>query len=369
MSSTKKRSLALLFGGRSCEHEVSVSSARSMLPHIDRTQFDITLVGISKDGGWYLIDEHSNALNQAVVTDKGIGQVLVDHTNQSRLLLLRDGQLQPLHVDVVFPLLHGPYGEDGTVQGLLDLAGIATVGCGVAGSAVGMDKELSKRVFAAEQLPQLDYRVVQRSRWHDVPQTVVDELQQQLQFPLYVKPARMGSSVGVSRADDVIGLRAAMHEAARFDTKIIIEAAAVGYREVECAVLGNEQPQASVVGEIVPSNDFYDYEAKYLSTSSKVSIPADIDPAITQRIQELATRAFRAVGASGLARVDFFVGPDDSIVINEINTMPGFTPISMYPQLWAASGVSYPELVGRLADLAVSRHAEQLRTEMTIELT
>jgi len=366
MSSQTKQKIAVLFGGRSCEHEVSVSSARAMLPHIDRDRFDIVLIGITKQGDWRLLNEGSNALAQASVDADGTERLMVDHNGNAQFLVSGTHGASALAVDVVFPLLHGPFGEDGTVQGLLELAGIPIIGCGVAASALGMDKELSKRMFKAEGLAQVEYTVVRRSRWQQRADAVLLEVAGQLGFPVYVKPARMGSSVGVSRANSAAELRAALNEAARFDTKMIIETAALGYREIECAVLGNEAPEASVVGEITPASGFYDYAAKYVTGTSKVTIPAQISNSTSAQIRAMAVTAFRAIGASGLARVDFFVAPDDTILINEVNTMPGFTPVSMYPQLWEASGVSYGELISRLAELALARHAEHTLCETSM---
>jgi D-alanine-D-alanine ligase len=361
-----KRHLVVLFGGQSAEHEVSVISARSMLAELNRDRFHITLVGISRDGVWRHIDESSNVLASGVVDTDAAPRVLVDHNGGGMLVEGDDGSFERLPVDVVFPVLHGPHGEDGTVQGLLELAGIAAVGSGVAGSSVGMDKELSKRVFRAEGLPQLDYAVVRRSKWRAESDTVLDELEERLGFPMFVKPARMGSSVGVSRAHDRESLIVALDEAARFDNKMIVETAAVDCREVECAVLGYEDAQASVLGEIVPDNDFYDYESKYVTGNSELVIPAELSVQITEAIQRLALAAFRAVGAAGLARVDFFVSRDGKHVhVNEINTMPGFTPISMYPKLWAQSGLEYPDLIDRLIDLALDRDQDRKEAEAT----
>ena len=358
-----KRQLVVLFGGQSAEHEVSVTSARSMLGEIDRQRYDITLVGITRDGKWIHVDEYSNIFASGKVESDASATVLVDHGEGGLLRERPDGGFDKVQVDVVFPLLHGPHGEDGTVQGLLELAGIATVGSGVAGSAVGMDKELTKRVFRAERLPQVEYATIRRARWRQRAEAVLIELEGRLGWPMFVKPARLGSSVGVNRADDRDSLCAALDEAARFDTKIIVEAAAINCAEVECAVLGHEDPIASVVGEVVPAGDFYDYEAKYVSDDAELRIPAQISDEATAEVQRLAIGAFRAVGASGLARVDFFVNHDDgSVIVNEINTMPGFTPISMYPKLWAESGIPYSELIDRLIEFAIARHDDKLDT-------
>ena len=361
--SESKRHLVVLFGGQSAEHEVSVTSARSMLGEINRERYDITLVGITREGKWIQVDESSNALVRGTVESDASATVLVDHGEGGLLRERPDGGFDKINVDIVFPLLHGPHGEDGTVQGLLELAGIATVGSGVAGSAVGMDKELTKRVFRAEGLPQVEHATIRRARWRERAEEVLVELEGRLGWPIFVKPARLGSSVGVNRANDKESLRAALDDAARFDTKIIVEAAAINCAEVECAVLGHEDPIASVVGEIVPTGDFYDYEAKYVSDDAELRIPAQISDQAAAEVQQLAVSAFRAVGASGLARVDFFVNHDDgSVLLNEINTIPGFTPISMYPKLWEESGIPYAELIDKLIDFAIARHVDKLDT-------
>lgn len=353
--------LLVLFGGQSAEHEVSVISARSMLEHIDRGRYDVTLVGITRDGRWLHVEESSNVLASGVVDLQAAPGVLVDHSSGGSILIEgADGARSRRRADVVFPVLHGPHGEDGTVQGLLELAGLPTVGSGVAGSAVGMDKALAKRVFKAEGLPQLEYLTVLRSRWREAPQAVLAGIEQTLDLPLFVKPARLGSSVGVSRADDTASLEAALDAAARHDSRIIIETAAVGFREIELAVLGNDDPEVSIAGEIVPSDGFYDYESKYVSDDAALIVPARIAATTLATLQALAIRAFQAVGARGLGRVDFFVSADEQrIYVNEINTMPGFTPISMYPRLWEASGLAYPALIDRLVDLAMARHADE----------
>lgn len=355
--------LGLLFGGRSCEHEVSVTSARSVLAAIDGDKYDVTMIGITKEGRWLLADDATRVLEAGVVGDEKLPSVMLDYPG-SRALVASPGAgvpaLEQERLDVVFPLLHGPYGEDGTVQGLLELAGIPYVGSGVAGSAVGMDKELMKRAFRAENLPGVDYRVYRRSRWQREPREVAAEIGAGPGFPCFVKPVNLGSSVGVSKVRGPDELAAAMDLAASFDLKIMVEAAVVDCHEVECAVLGNEQPEASTVGEIVPGNEFYDYAAKYLDDTSELIIPARISGEAMERVRELSLRAFRAVDAAGMARVDFFVTRDpETVLVNEINTIPGFTPISMYPKLWAASGIPYPQLIDRLIELALERARER----------
>jgi D-alanine-D-alanine ligase len=273
-----------------------------------------------------------------------------------------------LNLDVIFPVLHGPYGEDGTIQGLLELANVPYVGAGVLASALGMDKEMMKVVFAARGLPVCDYRVVIRHEWERRRDEIAARLEQVLRFPMFVKPANLGSSVGISKAKDPAGLREAIDLAGSFDRKVVIEAAVPDAREIECAVLGNDEPEASVPGEVIPSREFYDYEAKYLDSGSQVIIPADLPPGMAEEIRRLSIAAFQAIDAAGMARVDFLVArPTQAVFLNEVNTIPGFTTISMYSKLWAASGVAYATLLDRLLALALERHAEkqQLRTSIT----
>ena len=394
--------VGLVFGGRSCEHEVSLSSARSVFEAIDRTKYDLTLIHIAKDGEWRLpagaaaapriagagADEPGGGGGgepPAILTGGGGGDyalpILVGYPDGGRLLARRADGVGPLaptagaaagshggdamraatNLDVVFPLLHGPFGEDGTVQGLLELAGLPYVGAGVAGSAAAMDKAMMKRAFRAEGLPVTDYLVVRRSEWRRDPGGIQAEAEARLGYPMFVKPANLGSSVGVHRIDDPAAFPRLVEDAAGFDTKVLIEAAALDCHEIECAVLGNDDPEASVVGEIVPSRDFYDYDAKYVDDASELIIPAPLPPETTERVRELSIAAFRAVDARGLSRVDFFVercGPR-RVWVNEINTMPGFTPISMYPKLWEASGIPYAELIDRLIRLAIEEHRDR----------
>ncbi len=359
--------VAVLFGGRSCEHEVSIVSARSVIAAIDRQRYDVVMIGIDKGGRWLCAHDAQRLLGRDVVAGDDLLPVALDYPGGGQLVAAGGAGGDRQSIDVVFPLLHGPFGEDGTVQGLLELAGVAYVGAGVGGSAVGMDKELSRRVFAAEGLPQVDYTVVRRHRWEREREAVCAEIEQRFDYPLFVKPVSLGSSIGVVKAHDGAQLRAGIDEAAQFDYKVMVEAAAQNCREVEVAVLGNEEPEASVPGEIVPGHEFYDYSDKYLDDRSQLIVPARLGPAMTERVRSLAVRAFRAVEGAGLARVDFFVDPSDQGVwINEINTMPGFTPISMFPRLWQASGLSYPQLVDRLIELALVRHRDRQRTRTAL---
>lgn len=363
---TDKIRVGVLFGGRSAEHEVSVTSARSVLESIDRDKYEVTMIGIDRDGRWLAAADATRLLSSGRVekTDGSLRPVSLDYVGGRELVSLDGSAGSSGQLDVIFPILHGPFGEDGTVQGLLELAGVAYVGAGVLGSSVGMDKDMAKRVLRAEGIPQIDYASVLRSRWRAEPDLVRHELERDLGYPMFIKPANLGSSVGVSKAHDAAEFDAGMDEAARYDRKLVVEANAANCREVEVAVLGYEDPEVSVVGEIVPANEFYDYRAKYMDDDSELHIPARIAPETAERVRELGRRVFLAVEASGLSRVDFFVNRDDEsqIFVNEINTMPGFTPISMYPKLWEASGVSYADLIDRLIQLAIERHRDRQDT-------
>ena len=360
----EKIRVGVLFGGQSAEHEVSVSSARSVLEAIDRSKYDVTMIGIDRRGKWLAAGDVTGLLEGGRVEGDGLSPVSLDYGGAHALVMQgvdpgEAGASQP--VDVLFPILHGPYGEDGTVQGLMELAGVAYVGSGVLGSAVGMDKDMMKRVFRASGFPQVDHLAVLRSRWRREADTVRQDVEARFAYPVFVKPANMGSSVGVTKAHNRDELVLGMDTAAQYDRKIIVEANAQDCREVECSVLGYEDPETSVVGEVVSAKEFYDYQAKYVDENSELIIPARISPATAGRVRELAREVFLAIEASGLARVDFFVSQDeDTVLVNEINTLPGFTPISMYPKLWAASGVSYSELIDRLIELAMEQHRDRL---------
>ena len=356
----------LLFGGRSAEHEVSVVSARSVYAAIDRERYDVVLAGIDQQGRWYFGGKNSESLlsTTTVVPDK---QVPARLSTAGTSLVSEDGDdLPDSEFDVVFPLLHGPYGEDGTVQGLLELAGLAYVGAGVAASAVGMDKALARAIFAASGLPQTQYSVIARSDWRRAQVPVLERLEGEHDYPLFVKPANLGSSVGISKVHDRQELQAGLELASQYDTKLIVERSVENARELECAVLGNEYPKASGIGEIIPGAEFYDYTTKYIDDQSELVIPAVLEKSESEAIQELAMRTFKAIDCSGLARVDFFMRPDGSVLVNEINTMPGFTPISMYPKLWAAAGVAYGDLVDRLIQFGLERHLDRKDLQSTL---
>ena len=356
----------LLFGGRSAEHEVSVVSARSVYAAIDRERYDVMLAGIDQQGRWYFGGKNSESLlsTTTVVPDKHVPARL---STAGTSLVSEDGDdLPDSDFEVVFPLLHGPYGEDGTVQGLLELAGLAYVGAGVAASAVGMDKALARAIFAASGLPQTQYSVIARSDWRRAQVPVLERLEGEHDYPLFVKPANLGSSVGISKVYDRQELQAGLELASQYDTKLIVERSVENARELECAVLGNEYPMASGIGEIIPGAEFYDYTTKYIDDQSELVIPALLEKSVSEAIQELAVRTFKAIDCSGLARVDFFMRPDGSVLVNEINTMPGFTPISMYPKLWAAAGVAYGDLIDRLIQFGLERHLDRKDLQSTL---
>ncbi|MGC2162373.1 MAG: D-alanine--D-alanine ligase family protein [Silvibacterium sp.] len=390
----KKLRIGVLFGGRSGEHEVSLLSAASVLKAIDRKKYEITPIGITKEGQWVTASDAQRLLtgesaperhlragdpettSTAAVLARGESVIVppVPSGNQTGALVPFETEARamhpaqsPLNLDVIFPVLHGTFGEDGTIQGLFELAGIAYVGSGVLGSATGMDKDVMKRLFAAAKLPIPKHVSFLRVDWESSPKKILAKIEAALKYPLFVKPANLGSSVGITKAHDRKELTPAIDLAASYDRKIVVEQG-IGSkrkaRELEVAILGNDNPAASVVGEIVPSKEFYDYEAKYLTEGSNLILPAKITKAQTRQIQQMAIAAFRACDCSGLARVDFLMDPGKSqrIYLNEINTMPGFTSISMYPKLWAASGVSYTDLIDRLIQLAVERRAEKDRT-------
>ena len=363
---TKKITVAVLFGGQSGEHEVSLVSAHAVMAGLDPERYELLPIGITKAGRWLAGPGAHAALIAAAdhsqLPTSFSGAVADVREAKDVLTLARTGAdnlptpariLPP--ADVVFPVLHGPLGEDGTVQGLLELAGLPYVGCRVAASAVGMDKALMKAAFAAAGLPLLPWQLVRRAELAAGAEEVYARVETALSYPVFVKPANMGSSVGVGKAKDRAGLVAAFAEAARYDRRMVVEQG-IPAREIEISVLGNEAPEASVPGEIVPSGEWYDYAAKYLDGASQTLIPAPIDAALSAQVRELALRAFLAIDGAGLARVDFLLDKETGALwLNEVNTMPGFTPISMYAKLWVASGLAYPALLDRLIALALER--------------
>jgi D-alanine-D-alanine ligase len=393
----KKIRVGILFGGRSGEHEVSLLSAASVFNAIDKNKYEVVPIGITKEGRWVTaadaerllhgtFEDHTHlragdpeATPGAAVLAKGESVVVPPEpqrhssitpfeTDASSHALTRRAADRAIDVDVIFPVLHGTFGEDGTIQGLLELADMAYVGAGVLGSAAGMDKDIMKALFRAAGLPIVKHVTLLRSEWEANAKKVEKIVESKLKYPVFVKPANLGSSVGISKAHGRKELGPAIEEAAKFDRKIVIEQGVGGSkqkaREIECSVLGNDKPEASLPGEIVPSTEFYDYNAKYLDEGSQLIIPAKLSKGETKEVQRLAIGAFKAVDCSGLARVDFLMEPKTrKIYLNEINTMPGFTSISMYPKLWAASGVSYPDLIARLIQLGLERHEEKKRNQ------
>ena len=378
--------IGVVYGGRSGEHEVSLASAAAVFANLDRRRYDPVPIRISRDGRWTAVDrppaaesaketiEQARAAGRAVgdgrevqpVTRPGVGTFLVVDGAGRPAAAPVGGRptTGALTLDVIFPIVHGPYGEDGTLQGLLELADIPYVGAGVVGAATGMDKTVMKALFGAAGLPVVKHETVLRRSWRNTRAEVLADLTARLRYPLFVKPANLGSSVGISRAADRAALAAGLDRAAGFDRKLVVEEGVAPCREIECAVLGNDDPQASQPGEVIPAGDFYDYEAKYLNDRSRTIVPADLSPDRTAEIRRLSVAAFRAIDCAGMARVDFLLDHAGRVFVNEINTHPGFTTISMFAKLWAASGVSYPALLDRLIDLALERHADRRESDV-----
>ena len=360
----KKLRVGVIFGGRSGEHEVSLRSAESVINAMDKSRYEIVPIAINKQGRWLVSGDATALLPQAVMSSTNHEQVAIigDPTRQG-LTRLDQGRraLSSEPLDVVFPVLHGTYGEDGTIQGLLEMAGVPYVGAGVLASATGMDKVIMKQLFERAGLTLINYEWFLRSGWEENHDAVIKRVKKSLGFPMFVKPANLGSSVGISKARNTKELREAIDDAARYDRKLVVERAVEG-REIEVSVLGNEHPTASLPGEIIAGHEFYDYEDKYIDTASRTEVPAKLPKKIVERIQRDAIRAFQAIDGSGLARVDFFVERGSGrVIVNEVNTMPGFTSISMYTKLWEASGISYSELIDRLIQLALERHRDKSR--------
>jgi D-alanine-D-alanine ligase len=363
---TRKLRVGVIFGGRSGEHEVSLRSAESIINALDRSKYEVVPIGISKQGKW-LASSDATKLLPGVVMETADQSVAIfgDPTQRG---LTRFSEKEPAakreQLDVIIPVLHGTFGEDGTIQGLMEMADVPYVGCGVLASACGMDKVIMKRLFHEAGLPIVNYVWFLRTQWEADPQKIEQHIVNKIGYPCFVKPANLGSSVGVSKADDARELSAAIALAAKFDRKVIVEKG-VNAREIEVSVLGNDHPIASVPGEIAPASsvEFYDYKAKYVDPNgAKLMIPAELPAATAAQIQQLAVRAFQAIDGSGLSRVDFFLErATNNLLVNEINTMPGFTSISMYPKMWEASGIPYNELIDRLIQLALERHREQSR--------
>ncbi len=379
----KKLRLGILFGGRSGEHEVSLTSAASLLAALDPNRYEPALIGITRDGRWmvglapdrlppadagrWLSATLASGCPVTVSVDPA-GPRLIPLEPASPRAAGSPGPQEDIPApDVIFPVLHGTFGEDGTVQGLLDLAGIPYVGAGVLASAAGMDKDVMKRLFRDAGLPVVDWVRVLRSDWEREPKRIAAAIARKIRYPLFVKPANLGSSVGISKVHGAAELAPALNLAAQYDRKILAEKA-VAAREIECAVLGNDHPEASVPGEVIPVNEFYDYEAKYVKKGSELMIPAPLTRRQTRQVQDFSRRAFQAVDGAGMARVDFLLDRrSGALYVNEINTIPGFTPISMYPKLWEASGLPYPRLIDRLVELALERHRDRQRNRYTYQ--
>jgi D-alanine-D-alanine ligase len=361
MAAAGRQRLGIILGGRSGEHEVSVVSAQHVIAAADKERFDVVPIGIARSGAWLTVEETAAALAR---DDAAYEKSLHAGSGGAQGPLARPsamgGPEALARVDVVFPLIHGPYGEDGTLQGLLEMADVPYVGAGVAASAIGLDKALMKALFAQAGLPVPDYRVVLGWQWEADRQAVTRELEAAVPYPWFVKPANGGSSVGITKVRSREDLSNAVQLALRFDRKLVVERGMQG-REVECAVLGNDDPQTSPLGEIVYQREFYDYEAKYLDSSTQLIAPAKLAAETAARIQSMAVRAYRAIDCAGMGRVDFFLLPDGSVCLEEINTIPGFTPISMFPRLWQLAGLTYSQLITRLVDLALERHEEKRR--------
>lgn len=387
----KRLRVGVIYGGRSSEHEVSLASAAAVLRQLNPKQYEAIPICIQQDGRWSLADKPPSALSEIDLTEPANRPALSSNqSGESRevhfLAYPAESQIMTIHIDsepshegirafvskfgldIIFPVVHGPFGEDGTLQGLLELANVPYVGTGVLGSAVAMDKAVAKTLFSSNDLPIVKHLLVRAVRWNTGRNAVLEEISDLLTYPLFVKPANLGSSIGISKAADRPQLEQAIEVARQFDLKVLVEEVVPDARELECAVLGNDVPEVSVPGEILPSGEFYDYESKYIDDRTDYVIPAKLNSKQTSTVQAMAIEAFQAVEASGMARVDFLMAAEtERLYLNEVNTIPGFTAVSMYAKLWQASGLGYPELLERLINLALERHREKqlLRTSLT----
>ncbi|MBP1647220.1 MAG: D-alanine--D-alanine ligase [Bacteroidetes bacterium] len=361
----RKLRVGVIFGGRSGEHEVSLVSATSVITALDADKYEVVPIGITQEGRWLSSDKGLKLLKEKTGIEQAPECFLVPEPNRQALVAAGSGEMHSPPIDVIFPLVHGTYGEDGTLQGLLELANIPYVGAGVLASAVGMDKIVQKQIFQQQKLPVAKYIWFHSSVCREHPERVAAIVAKSLTYPVFVKPANTGSSVGISKAHNRKELREALALAVEYDRKVIIEQGINNIREIECSVLGNDEPVASVPGEIVPSNEFYDYNAKYVDGKSEAIIPAKLPKRVSEEVRRIALQAYRALDIAGMARVDFLVvRKSNKIYLNEVNTIPGFTSISMYPKLWEASGLGYRDLLDRLIELALERHRakNELRT-------
>ena len=369
---TEKIKVGLIFGGRSGEHEVSFCSASSIIKAIDKDKYTVVPIGITKEGRWISPRDSELALQSGRIEGKGTVTLL---NNPSGTALVRIDNNQRLDksstlekLDVIFPVLHGPYGEDGTVQGLLELADIPYVGAEVAASAISMDKDLMKTIFQQKDLPILKWLTIKRKEWQKDKEKILSIIQNNFEYPLFVKPTNLGSSVGITKVHKKEELDKAINLAASYDRKILIEEGLEEVREIECGVLGNDEPQVSVVGEVRPAGEFYDYDSKYIDEKTQLIVPTDLPEEVSGKVQQIALLAFKAVDAAGMARIDFFVSKkENKIYLSEINTIPGFTSNSMYPRLWEASGIPYPELIDQLIQLALERHQDKKQNKISYE--
>lgn len=359
-----KKSVAILFGGVSAEHDVSIVSAASIAKSIDTERFTPVYVAIDKLGRWHLGPGAFTFLKEK--SEQGVGRVILSTDPEKKgFINLESGDLIP--VDVIFPVLHGPRGEDGTIQGFLEIAGIPYVGCGTMASAIAMDKDMTKRILAQRGIPVVKGTCVTRWMWDNSRQDAISELMQSIELPMFIKPATMGSSIGITRAASLDEVIRGIEEGLRFSQKVVIEKSIENPLEIEVAVLGNHEPRASLPGQIISCNEFYDFEAKYMGGSTELIIPAKLSRSLREEIQFRAVEAFDVIGGAGMARIDFLASRD-TCYLNEINTIPGFTSISMYPKLWEASGIPYSSLITILIELALKRHVEQEALTKTIEL-
>ena len=365
----KKIRVGVLLGGRSVEHEVSLVSATSVINGLDKVKYEVFPIGITPEGRWLSAKDAIALLKSKSPSDDLPEHLILPDPRKQGLVDINDSETHAVQgIDVIFPVLHGTFGEDGTVQGLLELADVPYVGAGVLGSAVGMDKVIQKQVLESAKIRVAQGISFSFAEYEQDQKKIIQRIEQELEYPCFVKPSNTGSSIGISKAHDSTELTAAIVLAAEYDRKLLVERSIEKAREIECAVIGNDKPAASVLGEIVPSNEFYDYDAKYVDGKSSAIIPADLPKWAVRKIQYIACKAFKILDCAGMARVDFLVQSNGSkIFLNEINTIPGFTSISMFPKLWEASGVSYPELLDKLIQLAIERHDATSKLKRTYQ--
>jgi len=368
----KKIRVGLIFGGRSGEHEISFLSASSIIKAINKDKYTVVPIGITKEGRWISPQDSELALQSGKIEGKST-VILLNDPSGNTLIRTDDNQRFEKSsnlekIDIIFPILHGPYGEDGTIQGLLELTNIPYVGSGVAASAISMDKDFMKIIFQQRNLPILKWMTIKRKEWQKNKEKILSLIRNDFEYPLFVKPANLGSSVGITKVHKKEELEKAINLASSYDSKILIEEGLEDVREIECAVLGNDEPRASVVGEVRPAGEFYDYDSKYIDGGTQLIIPAELPDDVSKKVQEIALSAFKSVDAVGMARVDFFVSKkENKIYLNEINTIPGFTSVSMYPRLWVASGMPYPELIDRLIQLALEKYQDKNQNKISYD--